>query len=224
MDETLLIVGCLLFLIGLAGIYIAYSGVSDTLERGLQQFSALLLVLGIAMIPGGLLRGGLPQVSSTKVVAIMIMFVIGISVVATTAALKIGPFKEEEKQLIVEETPVKVHVSIIPGSFNPQQKDNYIPKHIRVIAGYNSTVIWTNDEEAEVSHTVTSEEDIFNSGLFGRGESWNYTFAREGVYRYFCIPHPWMRGSVTVEEVPEDVLQQLLAQLEEKQGEETSKS
>ena len=216
MDETLLIVGCLLFLIGLAGIYIAYSGISDTIGAGLQQFSALLLVLGIAMIPGGLLRGGLPQVSSPKVVTAMIIFVLGISLIATSAALKIGPFKVKEVPEAVEETPVKVYVSIIPGSFNPQQKDNYVPKHIRVIIGYNSTVVWTNDEEVDVAHTVTSEEGIFDSGLFGKGQSWNYTFTREGVFRYYCIPHPWMRGSVTAVKVSDDVLQQLLAQVEEK--------
>ena len=222
MDETLLIVGCLLFLIGLAGIYIAYSGISDTLQAGLQQFSALLLVIGIAMIPGGLLRGGLPQVSSPKMVTAMIIFVLGISLIATSAALKIGPFRESELPEVVEETPVKVYVSIIPGSFNPQQEENYVPKTVRVIVGYNSTVVWTNDEEVEVAHTVTSEEGLFDSGLFNRGESWNFTFTKEGVYRYFCIPHPWMRGTVIAEEVPADVLQQLLAQVQEKQEETAS--
>ncbi|MDJ0270482.1 MAG: plastocyanin/azurin family copper-binding protein [Aigarchaeota archaeon] len=200
MDESLLVVGVIFVILGLAGIYIAYSGVSDTLDNGLQQFSGLLLALGIAMIPGGLLRGGLPQLSGPKIVAILAIMVILVSLVATTAALQIGPFKKVEEVGEVKETPFKVIVRIVPGSFNPQQEENYVPKQIRVIIGYNSTVIWINDD---VPHTVTSEEDLFNSGLFGSGQNWTYTFSREGVYRYHCIPHPWMRGVVIAEENPE---------------------
>ncbi len=203
MDETLLVVGVIFVILGLAGIYVAYSGVSDTLDNGLQQFSGLLLALGIAMIPGGLLRGGLPQLSGPKIVAILATMVILVSLVATTAALQIGPFKKVEEVGEVEETPFKVIVRIVPGSFNPQQEENYVPKQIRVIIGYNSTVIWINDEEVDVAHTVTDEEGRFDSGLFGSGQNWTYTFAREGVYRYFCIPHPWMRGVVIAEENPE---------------------
>ena len=213
MDDTLLIVGVLLFIVGLSGIYIAFSGASPTLKLGLEQFSGLVAGIGILFMLGGLFRGGLPSLGSPKVVSALIIFSLGIAFIATTAALQLGPFKPAPEAVVAGPTPVIVRVSIIPGSFNPQQEENYVPKHIRVIAGYNSTVVWTNDEEVPVAHTVTSEEDVFNSGLFNSGESWNYTFTREGVFRYFCIPHPWMRGSVTVETVSEDVLQQLLAQL-----------
>ncbi|HID04807.1 MAG TPA: hypothetical protein EYH45_07350 [Candidatus Caldiarchaeum subterraneum] len=213
MDDTLVIVGVLLFIVGLAGIYIAFSGASPTLKAGLEQFSGLVAGMGILFIVGGLFRGGLPSLGSPKVAGVLIVFSLGIAFVATTAALQLGPFKPAPEEAAVGPTPVIVRVSIIPGSFNPQQEDNYIPKNIRVIAGYNSTVVWTNDEEVPVAHTVTSEEGIFDSGLFNSGESWNYTFTRAGIYRYFCIPHPWMRGSVVVEEVSEEVLQQLLAQL-----------
>ena len=219
MDETLVIVGVLLFLAGLAGIYIAYSGASPTLAYGLQQFSGLVAALGVLFMVGGLFRGGLPSLGSPKVVSALIVFSLGIAFIATTAALQIGPFKPPPEEVTAGPTPVIVRVSIVPGSFNPQQEENYVPKNIRVIAGYNSTVVWTNDEEVPVAHTVTSEEGLFDSGLFNSGESWNYTFTRAGVYRYFCIPHPWMRGSVTVEEVPENVLQELLAQLPRNQTE-----
>ena len=213
MDETLLIVGVLLFIVGLSGIYIAFSGASPTLRLGLEQFSGLVAGLGVLFMLGGLFRGGLPSLGSPKVVSALIVFSLGIAFIATTAALQLGPFKPPVEEKAVGPSPVIVRVSIVPGSFNPQQEENYVPKNIRVIVGYNNTVLWTNDEEVDVAHTVTSDDDVFDSGLFGKGMSWNYTFTREGTFRYHCIPHPWMKGSVTVETVPEDVLQQLLAQL-----------
>jgi len=201
MDETLLTVGVLLFILGLAGIYIAYSGVSETLDNGLQQFSALLVALGVAMIPGGLLRGGLPQVSGPKVIALLIVFVLGMSVVATTAALQIGPFKPPPEEIQVEESPEKTVVVIVPGSFIQTQAENFVPKTVRVVIGVNNTVVWMNKEEVDVSHTVTSETGLFDSGLFGSGKNWTYTFAKAGVYNYYCTPHPWMRGTIIVEEL-----------------------
>ena len=76
----------------------------------------------------------------------------------------------------------------------------YIPYSLTV--DVMTTVTWTNDDVA--AHTVTSgtaasgPDDIFDSSLFTSGSEFEYTFEDKGEYQYFCILHPWMSGSVTV--------------------------
>ncbi|MEM3032421.1 MAG: plastocyanin/azurin family copper-binding protein, partial [Nitrososphaerota archaeon] len=55
-----------------------------------------------------------------------------------------------------------------------------------------------NAEEVPVGHTVTSDQGLFDSGLFGQGMTWAFTFVRPGEYPYHCTPHPWMTGTVNV--------------------------
>lgn len=71
----------------------------------------------------------------------------------------------------------------------------YAPATITVKVG--TTVTWTNKDT--VRHTVTADNGLFDSGLFGKGESFSYTFTEAGTYSYFCIPHTYMKGVVVVE-------------------------
>lgn len=59
------------------------------------------------------------------------------------------------------------------------------------------TVTWTNDDDGMI-HTVTAADGSFDSGFLNPGESWSYTFTREGEFDYQCTPHPWMRARVVV--------------------------
>lgn len=214
MDESITWIGIALIVIGAAGIFFAYSGISRTFESGLQAIAALVLLLGIIILPGGLARGGLPSLTLGQ--AAVLGAVVAISVAGLTAAAIVGygPFELLHPQPEAPaESPIKVHVSIIPGSWNPDQTENYIPKHITVLTGVNNTVIWTNDEELDIAHTVTSDENIWDSGLFGKGLNFTYTFNQEGVFAYHCIPHPWMKGSVTVRAIPLEEAQRILEQL-----------
>ncbi|MBB6400818.1 plastocyanin [Methanococcus maripaludis] len=61
-----------------------------------------------------------------------------------------------------------------------------------------TTVIWVQKDS--VRHTVTSNDGIFDSGLLSEGISWEYTFNEVGTYGYYCIPHPYMEGTVEVVE------------------------
>lgn len=96
-------------------------------------------------------------------------------------------------------------VTITEGAFNPANADDaYSPRVLTVAVG--TTVTWTNDDG--VVHTVTSGESdgtsgepdgFFDSGDMEEGDTFSFTFDQPGTFEYFCIPHPWMTGTVIVE-------------------------
>ncbi|GBC74116.1 Amicyanin [archaeon HR05] len=100
-------------------------------------------------------------------------------------------------------------------SFDPQFPrpiEWYIPTNLKITVG--DTVTWINNDT--VTHTVTSGKGVsryegitgklgvadgkFDSGLIERGERWSYKFDEPGTFTYFCTIHPWMIGSVVVEQ------------------------
>jgi plastocyanin len=62
-----------------------------------------------------------------------------------------------------------------------------------------TTVTWSNDDPGQI-HTVTEVNGAFDSGFFNEGETWSYTFDEPGEFEYYCLPHPWMRAKVIVEQ------------------------
>jgi YVTN family beta-propeller protein len=58
------------------------------------------------------------------------------------------------------------------------------------------TVTWTNNDP--VAHTVTSDQGLWDSGEFNRGESFSFTFKMPGQYSYHCTIHPFMTGTIIV--------------------------
>ena len=106
--------------------------------------------------------------------------------------------------IVIEEPqePVFTEV-IIPVGAAIQQIGQiyYDPQDITVTTG--TTVQWFNEDET--IHTVTSGSPaegatgVFDSGILDAGNLFEYTFDSTGTYDYYCIVHPWMIGSVTVE-------------------------
>jgi plastocyanin len=78
------------------------------------------------------------------------------------------------------------------------------PKELVVPVG--TTVTWINLDIA--AHTVTGNEGEYDSDLFGRNESWAWTYDAPGTYPYYCKPHgtpgSGMIGTVVVQ-APEDM-------------------
>ncbi|HEX3246994.1 MAG TPA: plastocyanin/azurin family copper-binding protein [Chloroflexota bacterium] len=64
----------------------------------------------------------------------------------------------------------------------------------------DTKVTWLNTGRGY--HTVTSPEGLFDSGFLESGADWTYEFETPGVYNYFCVPYPWMKGTVIVRERP----------------------
>ena len=76
----------------------------------------------------------------------------------------------------------------------------YLPQDITINAG--DTVTWDNVDNA--AHTVTGGSPAngpsgeFDSSLLMAKGVFSHTFDDAGYYDYFCMVHPWMIGSVTV--------------------------
>lgn len=70
----------------------------------------------------------------------------------------------------------------------------FSPSEITIRQG--QTVEWVNLDP--VVHTVTATDGSWDSGGLAEGGRFTRTFAEPGTYTYFCVPHPMMRGTITV--------------------------
>ena len=59
-----------------------------------------------------------------------------------------------------------------------------------------TTVTWTNNDN--MAHTVTADDNSFNSGNLNKGATFSHTFNSIGTVAYHCSIHPNMTGSVAV--------------------------
>jgi plastocyanin len=115
--------------------------------------------------------------------------------------------KEEthEKETMKEEPagPTTHSVDIPAGTSVPGCEQTfacYSPADITINAG--DTVEWINVDTA--AHTVTGgspaegPSGVFDSSLVMADAVYAFTFEETGNYDYFCMVHPWMVGSVSV--------------------------
>ncbi|TGC08904.1 cytochrome P460 family protein [Methanolobus halotolerans] len=86
----------------------------------------------------------------------------------------------------ITDTPYReIDVDIRNYSFEPDSVNIYV----------GDTVTWTNRDSAV--HTI--DGGLFRSPPLGQGESFSYTFAREGRYSYMCTVHPYQTtGQIVV--------------------------
>ncbi|MDQ4012998.1 MAG: cupredoxin family copper-binding protein [Thermoproteota archaeon] len=77
-------------------------------------------------------------------------------------------------------------------------RNSYNPNPIEIKLG--DTVTWINNDSSP--HTVTSSSNdgsiTFDSDVLRRGETFSFTFDKEGQYPYLCTLHPSMVGTVVV--------------------------
>ena len=78
----------------------------------------------------------------------------------------------------------------------------FIPDVMRVNVG--DVVTWDNPDSA--AHTTTSgtpdggPDGAWDSSLVMSGQSFSIEFTYSGIFPYFCMVHPWMMGTVIVQE------------------------
>lgn len=99
-----------------------------------------------------------------------------------------------------------VTITNAPGSSTPGCEDTnncFIPNPVTVHLG--TIVTWSNTDTA--AHTASSGTaaggdmgEVWDSSLIMAGGSFSYTTDTVGSFDYHCMVHPWMAGTLIVEE------------------------
>lgn len=89
---------------------------------------------------------------------------------------------------LVEEVAITEPKPDDPTSWGFQPND--------LIVTTGMTVEWRNN--GTNVHTVTSDDQRFESGNIAPGATWKFTFDEPGAFVYHCTPHPWMTASIRV--------------------------
>ena len=70
----------------------------------------------------------------------------------------------------------------------------YAQGRLDVLVG--TTVTWQNVDRS--THTVTEDDDVFDSGHIRPGDSFSMAFPTSGTFRFHCSIHRFMRGELSV--------------------------
>ena len=74
----------------------------------------------------------------------------------------------------------------------------FTPEQVRIRPG--TRVTWVNcGPRGDESHTSTSNNGVWDSGLLAPGATFTREFPQAGSFGYHCTPHPGMTGTVIVE-------------------------
>jgi plastocyanin len=109
---------------------------------------------------------------------------------ATTAADSSDPYGDDTTDTTAadaSDTPAEATAPVI-------QDFTFVPDPIEIEAG--DTVTWTNDDG--FAHTVTADDDSFDSGNIDPDGTFEQTFDEAGEFTYHCNIHSQMTGTVTV--------------------------
>jgi plastocyanin len=114
---------------------------------------------------------------------------------AAEAAANMAAAEAAAPKTVVVDIPVG---TAVPGCETTDEC--FTPASISINAG--DTVEWANVDTA--AHTVTGgspadgPSGVFDSSLLMGSGNYSFTFDEAGSYDYFCMVHPWMVGSVSV--------------------------
>lgn len=68
-------------------------------------------------------------------------------------------------------------VEVLDSKFGPEE----------IIIQPGTTVVW--NQTGSISHTVTADQGLFDSGNMEQGDTFSFTFEEEGTYLYYCDYH-----------------------------------
>jgi plastocyanin len=100
--------------------------------------------------------------------------------------------KKEETKTPVTTTPTP---NPTPGANEVWMSSSaFSPATITVAV--NTTIKWTNKDGMD--HTVTSNTNLFDSGIIASGGTYSRNFTTSGTFPYKCTLHSGMTGTVIV--------------------------
>ncbi len=110
-----------------------------------------------------------------------------ISVLRTTALLTAGILLTLASSSLSAAAQDTVQIEMVNNSYEPSTLTVPVGTRVRFV-----------NHDSEI-HTVSQRGGGFESGLLFQGDSWTYVFNTPGTYEYFCLPHPFMVGTIIVE-------------------------
>jgi plastocyanin len=84
------------------------------------------------------------------------------------------------KAFAIQGTPVEAENSSVDI-----RDSSYGPSALTIPQG--TTVVWTNS--GSYPHTVTADDNTFDSGKMVQGDSFSFSFEEPGEYPYHCVYH-----------------------------------
>ncbi|MCD6547405.1 MAG: hypothetical protein J7K22_02520 [Nanoarchaeota archaeon] len=140
-------------------------------------------------------------------------------------ALILGCIGTKEKPIEIQNNPQNISQNISQDNVN-EVKEQHIDFYVIPIRYYAfnptilrinppATVKWVNEDEGMkykiVSGVVQGHKEIkdglFESNTISYGESWNFTFYKEGFYPYFIEGRPQIQGLIIVGNPKEEIIQ-----------------
>jgi len=98
----------------------------------------------------------------------------------------------------------EITITNAPGSETPGcEPDCFIPSTATVEVG--AIVTWDNTDggaahTASAGNPTDGPSGVWDSSLIMAGQSYSYTTDTAGTFDYYCMVHPWMEGTLIVEE------------------------
>lgn len=91
--------------------------------------------------------------------------------------------------------------SMSTNTSNTSQTSNVTIKNMAfspnlITTSVGQTITFTNNDS--VPHTVTADDNTFDSGSIAPGTTFKKTFDTNGSFSYHCSFHPFMKGKVIV--------------------------
>ncbi len=94
----------------------------------------------------------------------------------------------------IVDRPVEQEVTITEDNPDDPTSWGFRPADLVIEAG--TTVVWRNN--GKNVHTVSADDQSFESGDIAPGATWRHTFEAPGAFAYHCTPHPWMKGQIRI--------------------------
>lgn len=112
---------------------------------------------------------------------------------------------------LMKDKPNQADHTPMTGNSGTQKTTETVPNQIEIsnfefgpakmVVKKGTKVTWKNNDGAKHNIAFDSGKLKGTEGeLFGKGETYSYTFDEAGTYDYHCRPHPYMKATVEVQE------------------------
>jgi len=161
------------------------------LNEGLVKYTHLLLVVPLILYVG---YQGMNNKKIPMNVSVLMMAVSVIAMFYHMGCFRMDILPPERKPYLKKlfgsegfKSESKTHIVEIVNH-------EYRPQHMHVRKG--DTVRWINRDTS--MHTASSYTRVFDSEEMEMEDRYEFTFEKSGIYNYYCRPHPYMKGTISV--------------------------